>query len=113
MGEPSQSSLGTCAAQLAAVRCPPSRYHEGKSNMLVTEGERFVAFFDLLGFGSWVESAGSKEVFKYVRGFWNLVLRASLPGSVVRSDMSVDVHESDVGYINFSGSVVFYSRDDS
>ena len=37
--------------------------------MLVTEGKRFVAFFDILGFSSWVESVGSKEVFTYVRGF--------------------------------------------
>lgn len=81
--------------------------------MLLTEGKRFVAFFDLLGFGSWVESSGSKEVFTYVRGFLNLMVRSSLPGSVVHEDMSVDVEESDLGYINFSDSVVFYSRDDS
>lgn len=81
--------------------------------MLLTEGKRFVAFFDLLGFGAWVESSGSKEVFTYVRGFLNLMVRSSLPGSVVHEDMSVDIEESNIGYINFSDSVVFYSRDDS
>lgn len=83
------------------------------TNMLVTEGERFVAFFDILGFGSWVESEGSKKVFTYVRGFLNLMVRSSLPGSTVHQDMSVDIQKSDIGYINFSDSIVFYSRDDS
>ena len=81
--------------------------------MLVTEGERFVAFFDILGFGSWVESEGSKKVFTYVRGFLNLMVRSSLPGSTVHQDMSVDIQKSDIGYINFSDSIVFYSRNDS
>lgn len=81
--------------------------------MLLDEGNRFVAFFDILGFGSWVESEGSKEVFTYVRGFLNLMVRASLPGSVVHPDMSVDVPESNLGYVTFSDSIVFYSRDDS
>ena len=83
------------------------------SKMLVTEGERFVAFFDILGFGSWVESEGSKKVFTYVRGFLNLMVRSSLPGSTVHQDMSVDIQKSDIGYINFSDSIVFYSRNDS
>ena len=81
--------------------------------MQVAEGKRFVAFFDILGFESWVESDGSKEVFTYVRGFLNLMIRSSLPGSVVHPDMSVDLMESAIGYINFSDSIVFYSRDDS
>jgi hypothetical protein len=81
--------------------------------MLVTEGKRFVAFFDILGFGSWVESEGSKKVFTYVRGFLNLMVRSSLPGSTVHQDMSVDLQKSDIGYINFSDSIVFYSRNDS
>ena len=81
--------------------------------MLLDNGKRFVAFFDILGFGSWVETAGSMEVFTYVRGFLNLMVRASLPGSVVNPDMSVDVPESDLGYVTFSDSIVFFSRDDS
>lgn len=81
--------------------------------MLVTEGKRFVAFFDILGFGSWVENEGSKKVFTYVRGFLNLMVRSSLSGSTVHQDMSVDIQKSDIGYINFSDSIVFYSRDDS
>jgi hypothetical protein len=81
--------------------------------MLLDHGKRFVAFFDILGFGSWVESAGSMEVFTYVRGFLNLMIRASLPGSVVHPDMSIDVPESNLGYISFSDSIVFYSRNDS
>ena len=81
--------------------------------MLLTEGKRFVAFFDILGFGSWVESEGSKKVFTYVRGFLNLMVRSSLPGSTVHQDMSVDIQKSDIGYINFSDSIVFYSRNDS
>ena len=81
--------------------------------MLVTEGKRFVAFFDILGFSSWVESVGSKEVFTYVRGFLNLMVRSSLPGSVVNPDMSVELKKSDIGYINFSDSILFYSVDDS
>jgi len=81
--------------------------------MLLTEGKRFVAFFDLLGFSSWVENVGSKEVFDYVRGFLNLMVRASLPGSTVQSDMSVKLRKSNIGYINFSDSILFYSLDDS
>lgn len=81
--------------------------------MILDEGERFVAFFDILGFGSWVESDGSKDVFTYVRGFLNLMIRSSMPGSVVHPDMSVDVPESNLGYVAFSDSIVFYSRDDS
>lgn len=81
--------------------------------MLVENGKRFVAFFDLLGFSSWLEADGSAEVFMYVRGFLNLMIRASLPGSVVHPDMSVTLKDSDVGFINFSDSIVFYSRDDS
>ena len=41
------------------------------------------------------------------------MVRASLPGSVVHPDMSVDVPGSDLGYVMFSDSIVFYSRDDS
>ncbi|MBI2841667.1 MAG: hypothetical protein HYX75_25405 [Acidobacteria bacterium] len=81
--------------------------------MLVESGKRFVAFFDLLGFSSWLEADGSSVVFTYVRGFLNLMIRASLPGSVVNQDMSVTVEASDIGFINFSDSIVFYSRDDS
>jgi hypothetical protein len=81
--------------------------------MLVESGKRFVAFFDLLGFSSWLEAEGSAEVFTYVRGFLNLMIRASLPGSVVHPDMSVTVKDSNMGFINFSDSIVFYSRDDS
>ncbi len=81
--------------------------------MLVKDGKRFVAFFDLLGFSSWLEAEGSAEVFTYVRGFLNLMIRASLPGSVVHPDMSVTLATSEIGFINFSDSIVFYSRDDS
>lgn len=81
--------------------------------MLVESGNRFVAFFDLLGFSSWLEADGSAEVFTYVRGFLNLMIRASLPGSVVHPDMSVTLEKSDIGFINFSDSIVFYSRDNS
>lgn len=81
--------------------------------MLAENGKRFVAFFDLLGFSSWLATDGSAEVFRYVRGFLNLMIRASLPGSIVHPDMSVTLAESDIGFINFSDSIVFYSRDDS
>ena len=81
--------------------------------MLLDDGKRFVAFFDLLGFGSWVENDGSMEVFTYVRGFLDLMVRASLPGSVVHPNMSVDVPSPDLGYVMFLDSIVFYSRDDS
>jgi hypothetical protein len=81
--------------------------------MLAENGKRFVAFFDLLGFSSWLAADGSAEVFRYVRGFLNLMIRASLPGSIVHPDMSVTLAESDIGFINFSDSIVFYSRDDS
>jgi hypothetical protein len=81
--------------------------------MLVESGNRFVAFFDLLGFKSWIDDEGSREVFTYVRGFLNLMIRASLPGSVVHPDMSVDVKATNMGFINFSDSIVFYSRDHS
>jgi hypothetical protein len=36
-----------------------------------------------------------------------------LPGSTVNSDMSVTLKKSNIGFINFSDSIVFYSRDDS
>ena len=81
--------------------------------MLVENGKRFVAFFDLLGFGSWLKAKGSAEAFTYVRGFLSLMIRASLPGSVVHPDMSVTIKDSDIGFINFSDSIVFYSRDNS
>lgn len=81
--------------------------------MHVADGKRFVAFFDILGFGSWLESDGSKEVFTYIRGFLSSMIRSSLPGSVVHPDMSVDLVESGIGYISFSDSIVFYTRDDS
>jgi hypothetical protein len=54
-----------------------------------------------------------QEVFTYVRGFLDLTIRSSLPGSIVNADMSVIVANSDIAYINFSDSIVFYSRDDS
>ena len=81
--------------------------------MLLDDGKRFVALFDILGFGSWVENDGSMGVFTYVRGFLNLMVRASLPASVVHPNMPVDVPGSDLGYVMFSDSIVFYSRDDS
>lgn len=81
--------------------------------LLVEFGTRYVAFFDLLGFSSWLEADGSLEVFKYVRGFLNLMIRASLPGSVVNADMSVTLGDSKIACINFSDSIVFYTRDDS
>jgi hypothetical protein len=81
--------------------------------VLVESGNRFVAFFDLLGFSAWLESDGSAEVFTYVRGFLNLMIRASLPGSIVHPDMSVTVENSMIACINFSDSIVFYTRDDS
>lgn len=81
--------------------------------MLVTDGNRYVAFFDILGFSNWVEAMGSKEVFVYIRGFLNLMIRASMPKSVVNPDMSVDLESSLISYINFSDSIVYYSKDDS
>jgi hypothetical protein len=41
------------------------------------------------------------------------MIRASLPGSVVNPDMSVEVKDSNMGFMNFSDSIVFYTRDDS
>jgi hypothetical protein len=81
--------------------------------MIVTEGNRYVAFFDILGFSNWVETAGSREVFVYTRGFLNLMIRSSMPESVVKPDMSVDLKQSNISYINFSDSIVYYSLDDS
>lgn len=81
--------------------------------MIVTEGNRYVAFFDILGFSNWIETAGSKEVFVYTRGFLNLMIRSSMPKSVVNPDMSVDLEQSNISYINFSDSIVYYSLDDS
>ena len=51
----------------------------------------------------WVENDGSMEVFAYVRGFLNLMVRASLPGSVVHPDMSGDVPGSDGKPVRFNG----------
>jgi hypothetical protein len=64
--------------------------------MLVEDGKRYVAFFDLLGFSAWLDAEGSAEVFTYVRGFLNLMIRAGLPGSVVHPDMSVTLGQSDI-----------------
>ncbi|OQX18457.1 MAG: hypothetical protein BWK75_06635 [Candidatus Altiarchaeales archaeon A3] len=81
--------------------------------MIVTEGNRYVAFFDILGFSNLVETEGSKEVFIYTRGFLDLMIRSSMPKSVVNPDMSVDLKPSIISYINFSDSIVYYSLDDS
>ncbi len=81
--------------------------------MLVDSGKRFVAFFDLLGFKSWLKADGSFKVFTYVRGFLNLMIRASLPGSIVNPDMSVTLKDSNIEFINFSDAIIFYTRDDS
>lgn len=81
--------------------------------MLLTEGERFVAFFDILGFNSWIKSVGSKNLFTYTRGLLNLMVHASLPGSIVHQDLSVEIQKSNIGYISFSDSILFYSFDDS
>lgn len=81
--------------------------------MLVTDGNRYVAFFDILGFSNWVETMGSKEVFVYIRGFLNLMVRACMPKSVVNPDMTVDLESSRISYIIFSDSIVYYSKDDS
>ena len=69
--------------------------------MIVTEGNRYVAFFDILGFKNWVETEGSWNVFVYIRGFMNLMIRASMPKRVVNADMSVDLEPSIISYINF------------
>ena len=51
--------------------------------MIVTTGKRFVAFFDLLGFSSSVEGAGTEEVFKYLEDknhfpeFWPSMMEVS------------------------------------
>jgi len=81
--------------------------------MIVTEGNRYVAFFDILGFKNWVETEGSHKVFVYIRDFLNLMIRASMPKSIVNADMTVDLESSVISYINFSDTIVFYSRDDS
>ena len=84
-------------------------------NKLATLGSAnyLVAFFDIMGFSSWVENEGSLEVFNYIRGFMNLMIRSSLPNSIVNEDMSVDLSESNIDYINFSDSIVFYTKNDS
>lgn len=81
--------------------------------MLVESGQRYVAFFDLLGFRSWLEAEGSYTVFTYVRRFLNLMIRASLPGSIVHPDMSVTVKDESISFVNFSDSIIFYTYDDS
>ena len=85
--------------------------------MLLTEGKRFVAFFDILGFSSWVENEGSKVVFNFFRnyfpGLFNFLIRVNLPSAIVNLDMSVEFQKTDIGYINFSDSILFYSVDDS
>lgn len=81
--------------------------------MVLIEGIRYVAFFDILGFKNWIESEGSRNVFEYIRRFLNLMIRSSLPNSKVNSDMSVNVGESNIFYINFSDSIVFYTKDDT
>jgi hypothetical protein len=80
---------------------------------MVSEEKKYVAFFDILGFKSWVNTRGSKEVFNYVRGFMNLMARASMPLSVVNPDMSVDLKPSIISYITVSDSIIYYSKDDS
>ncbi len=89
---------------------------KGEVLMLVESGHRYVAFFDILGFKSWVETAGSHDVFTYVRGFLNLLVKASLPGSEVFPDMTVKMRqgsEANIAAVVFSDSIVFYTRDDS
>ena len=81
--------------------------------MILTEGNRYVAFFDILGFKNWVETEGSRKVFDYIRDFMSLMIRVSMPKSKINADMSVDLEPSIIYYINFSDTIVFYSRDDS
>lgn len=81
--------------------------------MSVLMKNRYVAFFDILGFSNWIETDGSLEVFRYVSGYLNLMIRASMPNAVVKPDMNVDLKKSEISYINFSDSIVYYSADDS
>ena len=54
------------------------------------EGKRYVAFFDILGFKSWIKTDGSKKVFEYVKGYLDMMTKSSLPEATVNADMSVN-----------------------
>ena len=73
--------------------------------------ERYVAYFDFLGFRSWIRTKGSKEVYERVVFLLGLAVKGSLPGASVGSDMSVRLRRSRVHYSNFSDTVVFYTTD--
>lgn len=77
------------------------------------EGKRYVVFCDILGFKSWIQAEGSKEVFNYVKGYLDMMIKASMPGATVNADMTVNYTEEHISYIYFSDSIVFYSKDDS
>lgn len=81
--------------------------------MNCNNGKRFVSFFDILGFKSWIEVDGSKEVFKYVKGYLDMMIKSSLPNAIVNSDMSVEFEVQNVDFVYFSDSIIFYSKDDT
>jgi hypothetical protein len=76
-------------------------------------GNRYVAFFDILGFKSWIEQKGSLEVFNYVKGYLDMMIKSSMPGATVNSDMSVNLEVQNVDYIYFSDTIVYYTKDDT
>ncbi|MDX1939018.1 MAG: hypothetical protein SFU99_00620 [Saprospiraceae bacterium] len=76
-------------------------------------GNRYVAFFDILGFKNWIASVGSKEVFNKATGHLNLVIKSSLPGATVNADQSVNYEIRHINHFFFSDSILFYSIDDS
>lgn len=81
--------------------------------MNCSDGERYVGFFDIIGFKSWVAIDGSKSVFEYIKGYLDMMIKQSLPGAIVNSDLSVEYEVKYVDYVFFSDSIVFYSKDNS
>ena len=57
-----KSGLGR-RAELLAFSAFTKLEKERSTKMFLDDGKRFVAFFDILSFGSWVENDGSMEVF--------------------------------------------------
>lgn len=76
-------------------------------------GKRYISFFEIIGFKSWIEIEGSKNVFDYVKGYLNMMIESSLPNAKVNADMSVDVEVNLIDFAHFANTVIFYSKDDS
>jgi hypothetical protein len=75
--------------------------------------ERYLAYFDFIGFRNWILTEGSESVYKRVVYLLGLAVKGSLPNSIVNPDMSVTLRRSRVLHSNFSDTIIFYTTNTS